>query len=589
MDRKTNTHNAKMIQVMKKRSIGRVYKGDHLDRIAFPLGGIGAGMICLDGNGAFSNVSLRHAPDVFNDPWIFGALCVKGKKNVARLLEGPVPSWKLLFPGGKVFGDSANGGGDKLFGLPRFKTAAFSSRFPFGMVQLEDPSLPVGVELTGWSPFVPGDSFSASLPVAGLEYAFVNKTNKAQEMVFSFHARNFIHIGQGESGVRCISNGFIAWQKATDEKLWASGECVVSTNSDNAALDNQWFRGGWFDAKTRLWKNISSGAIINNPTNNDGKGREGASIYVPLKLKAGERKTVRMRISWYVPDSDLRINYTRKNPEAPETPAYKPWYAGQFANVNDLTDYWNHNYNRLRNQTQEFTDCFYDSSLPFEVTESIAANLSILKSPTVMRQTDGRLWAWEGCNDSSGSCPGSCTHVWNYAQALPHLFPDLERSLRTTEFNENQDEQGHQNFRATLPIAPNDHSFHAAADGQLGGIMKVYRDWRISDDAMWLKSIWPRVLQSLDYCIKTWDPSGKGILEEPHHNTYDIEFWGPDSMCNSMYLGALKAAQRMGEFLGNDISKYENLFNKGKILLERDLYNGAYFEQKVVWKGFTCR
>jgi hypothetical protein len=35
-----------------------------------------------------------------------------------------------------------------------------------------------------------------------------------------------------------------------------------------------------------------------------------------------------------------------------------------------------------------------------------------------------------------------------------------------------------------------------------------------------------RVQQSMDYCIKTWDPRLTGTLEEPHHNTYDIEFWG---------------------------------------------------------------
>ena len=74
----------------------------------------------------------------------------------------------------------------------------------------------------------------------------------------------------------------------------------------------------------------------------------------------------------------------------------------------------------------------------------MAANLTILKSPTVLRQADGRLWAWEGCSDNAGCCPGSCTHVWNYAQAIPHLFPALERTLRETEFGPSQDDRGHQ-------------------------------------------------------------------------------------------------------------------------------------------------
>ena len=58
-----------------------VYQGPHLDRVAFPLGGIGAGMISLEGTGALSQVSLRHKPDVYHEPQAFAALHVKGAKT----------------------------------------------------------------------------------------------------------------------------------------------------------------------------------------------------------------------------------------------------------------------------------------------------------------------------------------------------------------------------------------------------------------------------------------------------------------------------------------------------------------------------
>ena len=218
--------------------------------------------------------------------------------------------------------------------------------------------------------------------------------------------------------------------------------------------------------------------------------------------------------------------------------------------------------------------------------EAVAANLTILKSPTVLRVKSGKLWAWEGCNDDgSGCCPGSCTHVWNYAQSLPRLFPSLERSLRATEFEINQNKEGHQNFRATLPINPPSHDFHAAADGQLGGIIKMYRDWRISGDTEWMTKLYPKVKQSLDYCIETWDPKRKGVLEEPHHNTYDIEFWVPEGMCTSFYLGAISSLIEMGEALGEDMSEYQTLLSKGKEYMETTLYNGEYFIQEVKWEG----
>ncbi|HEU0038720.1 MAG TPA: GH116 family glycosyl hydrolase, partial [Verrucomicrobiae bacterium] len=265
------------------------------------------------------------------------------------------------------------------------------------------------------------------------------------------------------------------------------------------------------------------------------------------------------------------------------------WYAGRFANIGEVTDYWRGHYAELREKSHRFSDCFYDSTLPPEVIEAVAANLTILKSPTVMRQADGRFWGWEGCADGNGCCHGSCTHVWNYAQAIPHLFPALERSLRETEFGPSQDERGHQQFRSSLPIRPVAHDFHAASDGQLGGIMKVYREWRISGDTEWLRRLWPKVRTSLNYCIELWDPARKGWLEEPHHNTYDIEFWGPDGMCTSFYLGALKAATLMGRALGDDVKTYAELLEKGLRRMETELFDGEYFIQKVEWKNLRAK
>ncbi|MFR5073543.1 MAG: GH116 family glycosyl hydrolase, partial [Bianqueaceae bacterium] len=119
---------------------------------------------------------------------------------------------------------------------------------------------------------------------------------------------------------------------------------------------------------------------------------------------------------------------------------------------------------------------------------------------------------------------GSCTHVWNYAQAICNLFPSLERTLRETEFLVSQDEHGHQNFRSSLPIRPCRHDFYAASDGQLGGLIKLYRDYTICGDLEWLTKLWPAAKQSMEYCIATWDPDEEGLLREPHHNTYDIDF-----------------------------------------------------------------
>ncbi len=559
------------------------YSGERLNRVAFPLGGIGAGMICLEGTGALSHVSLRHRPEVFHEPVTFGAICVKGDSNVARVLEGPVPGWKKFGQGG-----SGNGASGSAFGLPRFREAVFRARFPFATIELKDKDVPLAVEITGWSPFEPGDADNSSLPVAALEYRFTNRTNQPREAVFSWSAKNFMAFGNNARAVKSTPGGFLLWCAAPPDRGWEEGAFTAAVDDPAVKVNHAWFRGGWFDPLTIAWKEIAEGKCYDGPPVTEGGASPGATLFVPFSLAPRASKTVVLRLAWHVGRTNLRIG---KDPEgvAASPDKYTPWYAGRFKDITETTNYWREHYSELRQHSQRFSDCFYDTTLPPEAIEAVAANLTILKSPTVMRQADGKFWGWEGCSDGGGCCHGSCTHVWNYAQAVPHLFPALERSLRETEFGPSQDERGHQQFRSALPIRPVAHDFHAAADGQLGGIMKVYREWRICGDTEWLRRLWPKVQSSLNYCIESWDPGHKGWLEEPHHNTYDIEFWGPDGMCTSFYLGALKAATLMGEALGDAVPLYADLLEKGLRRMETELFDGEYFIQKVEWKNLRAQ
>ncbi len=562
------------------------YQGDFLEQVAFPMGGIGAGMICLEGAGALSHVSIRNRPDVFNEPCIFAAVAVKSGTPVARLLEGPVPKRKIFAAG------SGLGFPGATYGLPRFADAAFEARFPFGKVTLKDSALPLEAEITGWSPFEPGKEDDSSLPVCALEYRFTNRTSADLDAVFSFNAKNFLAEDNAPAELKAVREapgGFILWNGAPADKPWQESYFSAEVSEPGVKINHAWFRGDWWDAVTLAWKDVARGAAYDAPPPSSGLPSPGASIFVPFRLAPGAARTITLRLCWYSPSSNLRSGddpFAWPWPEATgET--YRPWYAGHFDSIENVSTYWRAHYQRLRQAALRFSDCFHDSTLPPEVIEAVSANLGILKSPTILRQTDGKIWGWEGCDDNSGSPggTGSCTHVWNYAQSMPHLFPALERTLRESEFGPSQDDTGHQAFRHALPIRPCEHKFHAAADGQLGGIMKVYREWRISGDGAWLRKIWPRVKQSLDYCIETWDPGHGGLIEDPHHNTYDIEFWGPDGMCSSFYLGALQAGIQMGRALGDRRPLYEALFAKGKKRIETELFNGEYFYQHVQLKG----
>ncbi len=579
-------------EAMGNHAFNGSYAGEHLNRVAFPIGGIGAGMFCLEGTGALSHMSVRNKIEFFNAPCAFAAICVKRPDgNIARILEGPVPDWKVFGTPG-----TGNGATGTSYGLPRFHHAEFTPRFPFATVALHDDGVPVEATLTGWSPFIPGDADNSSLPAGALEYTFRNPGKESVELVFSFNAKNFMASDKGDT-ILPLANGFVLHQAKTEKEPQKEGSFAVFIDGDTAVVDHCWFKGGWWDSLTLAWRNIQEGTLRANPPVEG--SCPGASLFVPFTLAPGAEKTIRLLTAWYVPNSDIRFGNDPKEAGAccpdkhpgccPANKTHVPWYAGRFKDVGEVAQYWAKNYDGLRGQSALFRDAFFDSTLPPEVLEAVAANLTILKSPTVQRQTDGRLWCFEGCCDDTGCCHGSCTHVWNYAQAIPHLFPELERSLRETEFFASQDKRGHQQFRSSLPIRPVEHDFHAAADGQLGGIMKVHREWRISGNKKWLREIWPQVKKSLDYCISTWDPTHKGTLAEPHHNTYDIEYWGPDGHCTTFYAGALAAAIQMGEALNDDVAPYRQLFEKSGHFLETELFNGEYFIQKIQTEGLAAK
>ena len=71
---------------------------------------------------------------------------------------------------------------------------------------------------------------------------------------------------------------------------------------------------------------------------------------------------------------------------------------------------------------------------------------------------------------------------------------------------------------------------HPAADGQMGSVMQVYREWLLSgDDGLAPTHLAPRQA-ALEFAWKYWDADRDGVMEGVQHNTYDIEFYGANTM-----------------------------------------------------------
>ncbi|MBE0698104.1 MAG: hypothetical protein IH586_14380, partial [Anaerolineaceae bacterium] len=486
----------------------RTFTGPDLLQIAFPIGGIGAGCISLNGTGGVQDFAIHGTPAVTAMPdghissdCAFATLYFP-ELGIARLVEGPMPPERIYNQGLKNQG-FREGGHE---GFPRFRECAFRGEYPLATVQLSDPKLPLAVEISGFNPFIPLDDRSSSIPCAILEYRLANTSAQPVPYEFSFHLSHLAHEGKGRQ-FGLTRNATIPGSGAflyniEDPNATAYGSCALGVIGHAPQIKTMWFRGGWFDSLSALWKEISSGTFTANDGANAAasQGRNGASILMEGVLQPGESITYPVVLSWYFPnmhytygelknESDASVHTNTEHGAGEEDcadgdcvcppPNWRPYYAGQWIDARDVFEFVRDNYATLRGRTQAFHDALFRSSLPGYVIDAVSANLGILKSPTVLRQENGNVWAWEGCFCDSGCCHGSCTHVWNYAQALPHLFPALERTLREQELYRSMDEKGHISFRSALPDGPTNHTFHAASDGQLGGIMKIYREWQI--------------------------------------------------------------------------------------------------------------
>jgi uncharacterized protein (DUF608 family) len=295
-------------------------------------------------------------------------------------------------------------------------------------------------------------------------------------------------------------------------------------------------------------------------------------------------KTVPFYLTWYMPNFEKywHADCGCGSCQPAAKPTWRNYYATQFSDALDVAVKLHTREKRLYDETRRFHDALFSTTVPPHVLDAVSSQMAILKTTTCVRLEDGTFYGFEGCAPGSGCCEGSCTHVWNYQQTLPFLFPSLERSMRSADYKYNMRADGGMGFRINLPLGAPPNEFHACADGQLGGIIKTYRDWKICGDDAWLRSVWPQVKRALEYAWAQWDADKDGVIDGVQHNTYDIEFLGPNPLTAAFYLGALTAGAEMADHLGeaDNAEAYRAVCERGRAWVDANLFNGRFYVQK---------
>jgi len=574
----------------------RRFEGRQLKMISFPLGGVGAGSLGLGGRGQLIDWEIFNRAHKGNRPqYCFPSIWVQAgsAKPIARVLESRIlPPYE-----GQQGLDS-----DNVPGLSRLEEAVFHGGYPLAHIDFKDRGLPVKVELDAFSPFIPHDPDDSGLPVAILRYRVTNPGSSPAKVSIAFSLDNPVrnHVQSADKANpeeekrinEFRTSGNLAGIMMTNPALAAkdeanpmSGSFVMAAIPGAGSVTHWkgWPKSRWWNSPLLFWDQFAKeGNLEAQP---DTPGEVGA-LCLSQAIPGGKSAEFTFVLAWHFP------NRTPDwcgwaTPKGDGNTIIGNYYSTRFEDAWDVAAYTVMNLEELEARTRQFATAFRESTIPSEVKDAASANLSTLASTTCFRTADGEFHGFEGSGDVAGLGFGNCTHVWNYETATAHLFPSFARSLRKSAFGYSMDDAGAMQFRQYLPDGKW-RSGYAAADGQMGQIVHAWLDWKLSGDEAWLRGIWPRIKKGLEFAwVKGgWDSDRDGVLEGVQHNTYDVEFYGPNPMCGIYYLAALRACEEMARAVGEDDSakEYKRLFEQGSKWIDANLFNGEFYIQKI--RGF---
>jgi uncharacterized protein (DUF608 family) len=565
----------------------RVFTGAHLSQISFPLGGIGAGCIGLGGRGQLRDWEIFNRPDKGYAPaYAFPAIRVdRGKRPpFAAVLEARIrPPYQGAFGLGTRSAP----------GLQRLESARFTGAFPVARIDFADRRLPVRVALDAFTPFIPHDADRSGLPVAILRYTVDNPLPMPATVSIAYSVENpmlTVDVPRYRPDPRlnearasgAVSGVFMRNPSMSeDNPLWGSlGLWVAGAGEGELSMLRGWPRARWWTSALQFWDDFTTDGALGPEAAEAGPV---AAVCLRRTIAPHEAGTFTFLITWHFPNRTPDRCGWASSPGEGGT-LIGNHYCTQYADAWDVAQSVARQLHELDRDTRLFVDALRGSTLPDSVKDAASANLSTLATQTCFRTADGEFHGFEGCADASGCCEGNCTHVWNYETATAHLFPQFARSLRRAAFGYSMDDEGGMRFRQRLPDG-NARFETAAADGQMGQIMKVYLDWQLSGDRAWLEELWPRVKRAIAFAWipNGWDADRDGVFEGAQHNTYDIEFYGPNPLCGVYYLGALRAIEEMGQAVGDAEMRAtaRRLFESGRAWIDANLFNGEYYVQQV--------
>lgn len=442
----------------------------------------------------------------------------------------------------------------------------FEPSYPVGKVTYSSADFPVNVVLTAYSPFIPLDADNSSLPMTSLHLEILNKTDQQLEVLISGWMENGVHKNRKDfdtvrkkastrdlGGAKAI---FFECRQVPDkaQEEGDHGSMAISCQDPQAIACTQ----------VKSWPVDPSGLIAGKEESETGFGElQVGSLSLRKTIAPGGNAQVSYAISWFFNHPHPQLKEKIKDAQN----GY--WYGTRFADACEVLKYYNEHATYLDTETRRWFATWNDSSLPHWFLDRTFVNIGTLATANTYRFATGRFWAWEGV----GSCAGTCTHVWQYGQAMGRIFPELERNLReVTDLGiAFKPDSGAITFRAEYEHRP-------AIDGQAGIILRFYRDHQMSKDNVFLTRNWEKLKKAIQFVIDQ-DKNGDGMTDTPMENTLDAVWEGEIAWIVGLCLAAVQAGAAMAQEMKDRTFEKQCIayVEKGKVNMDKELFNGEYY------------
>jgi len=536
------------------RGKSKVYRGEQLGAVRLGIGGIGAGVIQMDGHarGAIWQIFNNYRGAFVPDSFMAVRVQTGDDKPVVRALQDqPVGPFEAM------------------------KELTFRGEYPFGWYTFKDPAVAVHLSMEVFNPLVPLDAKSSGIPCAVFNLTAENRSKREASVSFLASQQNAV----GATGnVKITGTACKEYGGNVNRVQWRAGAALVHMTAGGKKARPGWgdmvlmalapdttATASWADS-AKLAADFAADGALTGPratTPSEAGKTHNAAVAAPIKLKPGEKKTVTFVLTWYFPNARHGHGGWGGGGNM-----YQNWWPDAMGVASHLQE----NLAELTRKTRLYHDTLYASNLPWWLVDRISSQVAVLRSRTCFWTKDGYFGGWEGCCPTSGCCYGNCSHVWHYAQAHARLFPEVARLMRQQEFR----------FQAPNGSVPFRQPKHGpATDGQCGTVLNSYREHLMCPDGKWLTKHWPSIKKAMEFIIATWDRDEDGVMAGVQWNTLDCAIDGSSSWLGSLYLAALGAAEKMADLRGQPklAARYRKIRKSGMTAQDRTLFNDEYYIQ----------